>query len=90
MQVQPVTESATLELPPEPRERVGLLPADHLGDAGVVAQQRSKRGFGDDGDPGIGMALPQGAEQGRHEQNVADGAEADKQDGRRHGGNVAG
>ena len=90
MQIKPVAESATLELPAERGERLGLLPADDLGDAGIVLEQRGEGGLGDDGNPGIGMALPQNAEQGRHEQNVADGAEADKEDVRRHGGNVAG
>jgi hypothetical protein len=50
-----------------------------------VREERDELLPGHQGDGGLGVPLPQGAQERREEEKVADRAETDEEDGGRHG-----
>ena len=92
LEVQPVGEPfeslrPSQELAQGPGAFTGL-PSYHSADPGVVLQERQVRSPGHKCDPRFGVADPQGSQQRRREQDVADRAQSDHQDIGGHRANV--
>ena len=91
MQIEPMGEGSSSNLPGKIAQRPTGSERDDAVHVWIVAEQRRVSRLGDHGQPGVTVALPDRAEQGSGQEDVADRAEAHGQDIRRwrsvgHGG----